>query len=384
MDGAIGPARGLLEGYYGPPWSAAERHQMLRAAARMGYTGYLIGLKDDPFHRDRWREPYPPYQLGHHASLVRAGQSLGVEVGFALSPGLDMAYGTGAELERLLAKYRPWQAMGSRLFGLFFDDIPPGAEPLAFADAQAEVARHLGRALGADAGRCILLFCPTDYWGTQPSPYLERLGRTLPPWVKVFWTGPEIVSPTIAAADAAPVAQALGRRPALWDNYPVNDAGMTLELHLGPLRGRSPDLPDALDGYWLNVMEYAHPSLIPLDTAAQFLSDPHRYVPEEALAKALARWVPEGELAQALGVLVRLAGRSAVAGRGPGPSPEDAAQALAAAHRLLAAEHPVADALRPWAHKLALVAQAQVATAGERAALAAEAALFPHEVNAAL
>ncbi len=51
----------------------------------------------------------------------------------------------------------------------------------------------------------------------------------------------------ITADDArARVAALGGRAPLLWDNVPVNDAVMSDRLFMGPLRGRAPELRDAL------------------------------------------------------------------------------------------------------------------------------------------
>ncbi len=376
---------GLLECYYGPPWSISERHHVLRTAAALGYSHYLIGLKDDAFHRDRWRDPYPPYQLGHHASLVREGQRHGVEVGFALSPGLDIDYGSVSDVERLIAKYRQWQAMGSRVFGLYFDDIPEGADPVAFAEGQAAVAGQVARSLDTADGTATLIFCPTGYWGTEATPYLTRLGRLLPTEVQVFWTGPRIVSPTITATDARAVAAALRRKPTLWDNYPVNDAGMTLELHLGPLRGRSADLCGALDGLWFNVMEWAHSSLVPLATAARYVQDPGGYDADEAFRQALADLVQPRQLADAVAVLTGAANRSAISGPGPDAPPPRAAQDAAGLARwresadvILESTHPLADELRPWAYRL----KAAAAAGDNRTTdLAYEVSLFPQQLS---
>ncbi len=85
-------------------------------------------------------------------------------------------------------------------------------------------------------------------------------------------------SPTITAADARAWRDAIGGRPLLlWDNYPVNDAVMERELHLGPYRGRDPDLSDVVDGVLCNPMLQPRASLVALATAAEYLGDPGAY-----------------------------------------------------------------------------------------------------------
>ena len=79
-------------------------------------------------------------------------------------------------------------------FLLLLDDIPmrPGLAP-----RQAELATWLLESLRAAVPDATLTVCPTEYVGTQPSPYLADLGAGLPADVDVMWTGPTVCSPTI-------------------------------------------------------------------------------------------------------------------------------------------------------------------------------------------
>ena len=78
---------GLIEGFYGPPWSWAARAEVLRFGHERGLDLYLYGPKDDPLHRERWREPYPTAELDGFARLVADDT---MQVGFAISPGLSI------------------------------------------------------------------------------------------------------------------------------------------------------------------------------------------------------------------------------------------------------------------------------------------------------
>ena len=51
--------RGIIEGFYGEPWSHEERLAALRLAGRVKLNSYVYAPKDDPWHRERWRELYP-------------------------------------------------------------------------------------------------------------------------------------------------------------------------------------------------------------------------------------------------------------------------------------------------------------------------------------
>ncbi len=54
---AAGPQRGVLEGFYGTPWSWSARRSMVRWMGENDFNLFVIAPKDDPAHRDRWRDP---------------------------------------------------------------------------------------------------------------------------------------------------------------------------------------------------------------------------------------------------------------------------------------------------------------------------------------
>ena len=56
------PYRGVVEGFYGPPWGHADRLSIIEFMGRHGMNLYVYAPKDDPYHRAQWREPYPPQE----------------------------------------------------------------------------------------------------------------------------------------------------------------------------------------------------------------------------------------------------------------------------------------------------------------------------------
>lgn len=52
------PMRGIVEGFYGTPWSHADRLEMLHFSKEKKFNAYIYAPKDDPYHRAKWREPY--------------------------------------------------------------------------------------------------------------------------------------------------------------------------------------------------------------------------------------------------------------------------------------------------------------------------------------
>jgi hyaluronoglucosaminidase len=60
--------------------------------------------KDDPLQRARWREPHPDAQVREFRELVAVGEACGVQVGFALSPGLSIFYAEARDRAAVCAK----------------------------------------------------------------------------------------------------------------------------------------------------------------------------------------------------------------------------------------------------------------------------------------
>ncbi len=279
------PLRGVIEGFYGPPWSPAARLALLEFVAERSMNAYVYAPKSDPKHRQRWRDAYDADESARFSELARHTGRLGMRFGFALSPGLDIDYRDERDRVVLFEKLAPLLDAGVEWVVLALDDIPNRA---GLADDQAELTRWLLGALRDRRPGTQLTLVPTEYVGTQPTSYLRGLAAGLPPDVDVMWTGPTVCSPVVRADHARSWAAALaGRRPILWDNYPVNDGTMERSLHLGPYRGREPDLTDELDGVLCNPMLQAHASHLALATAADFLCAPEHYDPEASWSAAL-------------------------------------------------------------------------------------------------
>jgi hyaluronoglucosaminidase len=267
--------RGIVEGFYGQPWSHAARLDVLSFVAQRDMNAYVYAPKEDAKHRAQWREPYDEAEFARFRELIDHARDAGISFGFAISPGLDIDYADAEDRALLRDKLRPFAAAGVSWFLLLLDDIPPAP---GLAERQADVATWLRDALRNEHDDVALALCPTEYIGTRSTPYLSTLAAQLPADVDVMWTGLTVCSPVITAEQAAKWSAALGgRKPLVWDNYPVNDGTMEASLHLGPYRGRDAALADATVGVLCNPMRHAQASKIALATAADFLRDPDGY-----------------------------------------------------------------------------------------------------------
>jgi hyaluronoglucosaminidase len=288
------PIRGVIEGYYGPPWSPKARRGVLKLMARARMNAYFYGPKDDEFHRARWSEPYPNAKFAELREAVELTRALDMDFWYTIGPGLSMSYAREEDVAALLDKLRQVAGLGVTRFGLLFDDIPARLQHQADLDrfsslpeAHAVVANRIYRELREEVSELRFAVCPTQYHGNGTEGYITQLGTLLDPRLEVFWTGPEICSRELTLRDAAQLERTISRPILYWDNYPVNDAEMTNELHIGPYRGRDPHLYRASTGIVANGMEYAEGSKIGFLTIADYLWNPEAYDPEESWDRAL-------------------------------------------------------------------------------------------------
>ena len=286
--------RGVIEGFYGKPWTHEERIDMLDFLAKGKLNTYFLAPKDEPGHRRSWQELRPDSELRHLAELVSHATSKGIIFGTAVSPGQTIIYSSPAELTALKARLQQYLDLGIKLIGVFFDDIPNDFQSEgdaqafdSFAHAHAWVGNQLFDWLQSDYPDAQLVLCPTVYRGTGREEYVIEIGKLLNPKIHLLWTGIQICSYRLDVRDAVIFQECAQRKPLYWDNYPVNDVAMIHELHIGPLRARETGLVDHSEGLLANPMGQAEASKIPLWTIAEYLFDPLNYDPETAWERAL-------------------------------------------------------------------------------------------------
>lgn len=270
-DGAPQPQRwlGAVEGYYGEPLAHAARAELVEWLGGEGYNCYGYAPKHDPYHRDRWREPYPAADLAQFRELAQVGERSGAALAMGISPGLDWRDG---DETTLIAKLESFRELGVTVLAVAFDDVPPGG-----ADLGCTHGRAVAAAVEALADPGIRWFtCPTDYATPVVTPYLRAFADALPAEVGIMWTGPSIVSPRVTAEEVRSFAAGLGRKPLFAENYPVNDGGMEGVLHLGPYPDRAPAVVEETVGVFCNFMRHPLASRVGLATAARFWLDPTR------------------------------------------------------------------------------------------------------------
>jgi hyaluronoglucosaminidase len=288
--------RGVIEGFYGAPWTHEQRLDLIRFSAAKGLNTWVHAPKDDPYHRKLWREPYPDAELAQLGELAAEADRNGIDLAYAIAPGLDLCYSKESEFETLIRKCEQIKSVGVRTFQLLWDDIEHtmncpedeqlyGHEERPSAAAQAPFTNRFAKELDQPGP---LVVCPMGYAGTGDSPYRKILGPRLDPDVILYWTGPEVVSWGITreALDLA-VYRYRDHEILIWDNYPVNDFDPG-RLFLAPFLGRDPRIADGrCAGLIANAMIEAMASKLPLATIADWCDDPHGYDPLASFERAL-------------------------------------------------------------------------------------------------
>ena len=284
--------RGLVEGYYGNPYSDADRKSLLEFFGRTKMNIYIYGPKDDPYHRDRWREPYPEAEAQVISQLASVAKTHKVRFVWALHPGLDIQW-TDEDKVASLAKLEKMYELGVRAFAIFFDDIE-GAEQRK-GDRQAEYLNYLNNEfVKKHTDVAPIIMCPTHYCKSYTggnNSYLEALGSTLAPESHIMWTGSSVVD-MIDMNDLNYVNPLIQRNAYIWLNYPVTDYCRD-HILMGPTFGNGLDIADHVGGFVSNPMEYAEASKVSLYSIGDYCWNMEAYDADASWESAIQYLMPQ-------------------------------------------------------------------------------------------
>lgn len=285
--------RGYIEGFYGATWKQEKRISVMRLMAANGMNSFYYAPKDDEYHRAKWRETYPEKELAELKSLFDTARENEIDVCWCVGPGLTYKYTSESDFNALIGKFMNVYSTGVRNFGLLLDDIPSDFQYEddatvydSVVDAHIELINKVFRTLKTADSDITLTVCPTQYCGECDDYYISKFGKGIPSEIKIFWTGRQICSSFLTCREADDFQRSTAHMPLYWDNYPVNDAEMFQEMHLGPVKGRDKELYKHSEGLISNVMEYAECSKIPLMTIADYLWNPVAYNCDNSLLNA--------------------------------------------------------------------------------------------------
>jgi hyaluronoglucosaminidase len=286
------PELGIIEGFYGKPWSWDARHDTISFLAPYGYRFYLYAPKFDPFLRRRWQEPHPDNIAARLEQLSKHCSDNGVRFGVGLTPYELFNNFDTASRKSLDTKLKFFDDLGVSDLAILFDDMRGDVPDLA--NNQIEIVEWA--ASRSDATRIIV--CPSYYsddpvldrvFGKRPDDYVEDLGEGLDPSIEIFWTGEEVISREYSPGHLERVAEQLNRTPFLWDNYPVNDGQrMSQYLHLRGFTGRPAANASLIAAHGINPALQPTLNRIPAITLSDSYRQGDSYQYAESFHKACA------------------------------------------------------------------------------------------------
>ena len=284
-------ARGVVEGFYGTPWTFENRVSQLKFYGDNKLNTYIYGPKDDPYHRaPNWRIPYPAKEAKAIEELVQVANHNHVDFVWAMHPGMDIKW-TTADRDAAMSKFEAMYGLGVRAFAVFFDDISGAG---VNADKQAEFLNYLDdNFVKVKKDVLPLILCPTEYnksWSNIEKGYLPTLGEKLNPSIHVMWTGDRVIA-DIDRKGLEWINKHIKRNAYIWWNFPVSDY-VRDHLLMGPAYGLDTNANDLMSGFMTNPMEFAEASKVAIYSVADYAWNIKAYKPMEAWERALENVMP--------------------------------------------------------------------------------------------
>lgn len=284
-------SRGVVEGFYGTPWSHEKRLRQIEFYGKFKLNTYIYGPKDDPYHSSpNWREPYPEKEAEQIKSLVNKSKENFVDFVWAIHPGKDIKWNKEDRIN-LINKFEKMYELGVRAFAVFFDDISgDGTNPVK----QAELLNYIHDEFVTKKHDVNpLIMCPTEYnrsWSNPKKKYLETLGEKLYPSIEIMWTGNYVVA-DIDKETMEWINSRIKRKAYIWWNFPVSDY-VRDHMLLGAAYGNTTDIKNDMSGFVSNPMEHPEASKIAIYGVADYTWNVEKYDSDLAWRKAMKEVMP--------------------------------------------------------------------------------------------
>ena len=288
--------RGVVEGFYGTPWSHQARLRHLKFYGENKMNTYIYGPKDDPYHSSpNWRLPYPEKEAKQIKELVQVAKENAVNFVWAIHPGQDIKWNQ-EDRDNLLTKFEKMYELGVRSYAVFFDDISGEGTK---ADKQAELLNYIDEEfVKVKKDVTPLIMCPTEYnksWSNVKGGYLTTLGTKLNPSIHIMWTGDRVIADMYEGdteKGGMKWINNLIQRPAyVWWNFPVSDY-VRDHLLMGPVYGNDLHIANLMSGFVTNPMEHAESSLLAIYGVASYAWNPDQYDSDKAWKDAMKAVLP--------------------------------------------------------------------------------------------
>ena len=225
--------RGVVEGYYGIPWSNENVISYMEWGSKFKLNTFIYAPKDDPYHNSKWREAYPQEELDKMKEMIEAGTRTKLRFVYAIHPFMSNGINKNDfenEIKYITDKFEVLYDLGVRQFALLADDASSETA------LQVKTINALTEWLNSKEGTYPLIFCPQSYSGTPSSSYFSQFkdGTTITingnleqvpavsKDVEIMYTGSAIIG-NVESSVADKFNEVSGRNPYFWLNWPVND-----------------------------------------------------------------------------------------------------------------------------------------------------------------
>lgn len=329
--------RGVIEGYYGMPYSLDVTKDLLHFMMRYKMNSYMYGAKSDAYHSQYWDKPYPTalteeqksmgcFTAGDMEEICKVSAATKVNFIWAIHPGKAFTGKDNSVIERIMGKFELMHGLGVRQFAVFVDDVgvPTDAPTLAL---NAKRLTDLQNAMdgkwnskGANPADTLkpLHFVPQLYAYGWEKPqvrtdFYKALSNT-PHKTQVYITGEQVWT-VPNNHDLNVVETDFGRGVAWWWNYPCNDnadawtfpADMYSNFVDMPEIDSKSTLPKSLDNcasLLSNPMQQGEIAKIPLFSVADYAWNNSGFNSVESWKAALPAVIGRMDYAKALSEII--------------------------------------------------------------------------------
>lgn len=259
---------GIIEGFFGREWSWKNRTDYANFLASQGFDFYIYAPKSDAHLRKHWQHDWPQSERKNLHALRDTYRAHQLNFGIGLSPHEIYLDASRSQRNLLTQRVHQINELAPDILCILFDDMRGDIPNLA--QLQIDIAHQAANESVAKK----VIFCPTYYsfdpvlekvFGTMPENYWQTFSTHLDPRIDIFWTGEKVCSAQYPLTHISDVTDLIGRKPFLWDNYPVNDGAVKSNLlNLRPVDKTHSLLDGKLAGHALNPMNQPWLSQVPL------------------------------------------------------------------------------------------------------------------------
>lgn len=309
--------RGIVEGFYGHPYSVENRISLFEFCKRFKMNVFIYGPKSDPYHLGNWRDEYPTSLTEQQRffgmitqddlrTMAQAAKACHVDFIWAAHPALQQGISfsdttqMNMGIDALMTKFEHLYSLGVRGFGVFIDDMnytPNGSMQAHLADRTQKRLRARFVTDDPDDEIAPLFFVPTAYALNYGGSYTLYDLKNIDSEVVIAFTGYDCFS-NIRASAINDMASRVGRNPVMWWNNPVNDdhderiymREMTTHWTI-----ENSGAINTLNGLILNPMSQAQASKVALFGAADYSWNPNTFDVHQNWEDVFARMARTGD-----------------------------------------------------------------------------------------